>query len=55
MCIFKVFAIIAFVMIFILLITAIIMLVGLAIDTYGKKARERNKLLKQLYQQLSER
>jgi hypothetical protein len=55
MCMFKIFVIIAFVIIFIVLFVVIIELIRLAIVIYGKEARERNKLLKQLYQQLSDR
>jgi hypothetical protein len=55
MCIFKIFAIIAFVIIFIGLFVVIIELIRLTIEIYSKEARERNKLLKQLYQQLSDR
>lgn len=55
MCIFKIFAIIAFVIIFIGLFEAIIELIRVTIDIYGKESREHNKLLKQLYQQPSNR
>ena len=55
MCMFKIFAVIAFVLIFIGLFVAIIGLIKVAINIYGKEAREHNKLLKQLYRQLSER
>lgn len=42
-------------MIFIGLFVSIIESIGVVIDVFSKEARERNKMLKQLYQKLLEK